>query len=63
MGTLLLSVKEISRRFELPEQSTYRLIRLGTLRGIKIGRRVRVPETELLRFLQQCGGEIMDKVP
>lgn len=47
----LLALKEISTRTELSKSTLYRLISAGHLRAVKVGRALRVSESELSRFI------------
>jgi excisionase family DNA binding protein len=48
----LLKIAEIMERTGLSKASVYRVINAGQLRTVKIGRSVRVTESELSRFIE-----------
>jgi excisionase family DNA binding protein len=48
----LLKIAEIMDRTGLSKASVYRVINAGNLKTVKIGRSVRVTESELSRFIQ-----------
>lgn len=48
----LLKIGEIMDRTGLSKASVYRVINAGQLRTVKIGRSVRVTESELSRFIE-----------
>ncbi len=47
----LLALKVVSTRTELSKSTLYRLISAGHLRAVKVGRALRVSESELSRFI------------
>ena len=47
----LLGLKVVSARTELSKSTLYRLIGNGHLRAVKIGKALRVSESELSRFI------------
>jgi len=48
----LLKIAEIMERTGLSKASVYRVINAGQLKTVKIGRSVRVTESELCRFIE-----------
>lgn len=46
------TVKEISDHFHVSRQAVYDWIKEGKLRAIRLGERVRVPESALKSFIQ-----------
>ena len=48
----LLKISEIMDRTGLSKASVYRVINAGQLKTVKIGRSVRVTESELSRFIE-----------
>jgi excisionase family DNA binding protein len=48
----LLKIAEIMDRTGLSKASVYRVINAGQLKTVKIGRSVRVTESELSRFIE-----------
>ena len=48
----LLRIFEVMERTGLSKASVYRVINAGQLRTVKIGRSVRVTESELTRFIE-----------
>jgi len=48
----LLKIAEIMERTGLSKASVYRVINAGQLRTVKIGRSVRVTESELSRYIE-----------
>jgi excisionase family DNA binding protein len=48
----LLKIAEIMGRTGLSKASVYRVINAGQLKTVKIGRSVRVTESELSRFIE-----------
>jgi excisionase family DNA binding protein len=48
----LLKIGEIMDRTGLSKASVYRVINAGQLKTVKIGRSVRVTESELTRFIE-----------
>lgn len=49
---LAYTMREVGLLFGLSERTIYSLIRRGELRAVRIGRAVRIPSTELTRFLE-----------
>lgn len=47
------TVKEISEHFSVSRQAVYDWIKEGKLRAIKLGERVRVPDSALRAFIQE----------
>jgi excisionase family DNA binding protein len=44
--------KTAARELQLSERSVWQLVRDGQLRAVRIGTAVRIPHSELLRFLE-----------
>lgn len=58
------TVKEISDHFHVSRQAVYDWIKEGKLRAIKLGERVRVPESALRDFIQEIKpGESLPESP
>ena len=51
----LLKLPEVMERTGLSKASVYRVINSGQLKTVKIGRSVRISETELSRFINSLG--------
>ena len=51
----LLKITTFMERTGLSKASAYRLINSGQLKTVKIGRSVRITETELSRFINSLG--------
>lgn len=52
----LSSVEESSRRLSVSTFTTRRLIKSKQLRAVRVGKRVLIPESEILRVIAQgCG--------
>lgn len=47
------TVKEISEHFRVSRQAVYEWINTGKLRAIKLGERVRIPDSALRAFIQE----------
>jgi excisionase family DNA binding protein len=47
----LLTVQDLVRKFKIPEQSVYRMVREGRLSPVRIGRRLRFTEDEAQRLI------------
>lgn len=52
MNEQMLTIAEAARRLGVGHQLVRRLVNEGTLRGIHVGRLVRVPESELKTFIR-----------
>ena len=48
---LVLRVEDLSRVLGIGRNTTYELVRSGQIRSIRIGRQLRIPRSELQRFL------------
>ncbi len=48
---LALTIEQLAQVLRIGRGSAYRLAQTGELRAIKIGRQIRIPKTELLRYL------------
>ncbi len=58
-GGQLLTVDEVAERLRVPRKAVYELVSKGALRAIRVGRRLRVPEKELLAWEE--GQEALSK--
>ena len=50
MTTKLLTIEELCRTLGIGKTTAYQLVK--QMKHVKIGRRILVPETELLRYIQ-----------
>lgn len=50
MSKLVYSVKEFAEAVDMHEQTIYEKVRLGEIRGEKIGKSVKIPVSELRRL-------------
>lgn len=48
---LVLSVPDVMELLHIGRNSTYDLIRCGSLRSVRIGHQIRIPKDALLEFL------------
>ena len=48
---LALTIEQLAQVLRIGRGSAYRLAQTGELRTIKIGRQIRIPKAELLRYL------------
>lgn len=48
---LVLRVEDLSRALGIGRNTAYELVRSGQIRSIRIGRQLRIPRSELQRFL------------
>ena len=51
----LLKIPDVMQRTGLSKASVYRVITSGQLKTVKIGRSVRITESELSRFINSLG--------
>ena len=49
---LTLSVKDLMPILSIGRNTAYELIHSGQIRSVRIGRKIRIPKTEVLRFLK-----------
>lgn len=49
---LTLSVRELMRILSVGRNTAYELIHSGQIRSVRIGRKIRIPKAEVLRFLK-----------
>ena len=49
---LTLSVRELMPILSIGRNTAYELIRSGQIRSVRIGRKIRIPKAEVLRFLK-----------
>ena len=58
------TVKEISNHFRVSRQAVYEWINDGKLRSIRLGERVRIPESALSAFIQEVKpGSALPAIP
>lgn len=55
--TLLLTVNEVAEQLRLGRPTVYRLIAMGEIPVVKIGRATRVAAADLERFVQRLRGD------
>ena len=48
----LVSVEEISALLGIPSENIYRMIKVGELPYLRIGKRIRFDESEILKWLE-----------
>lgn len=60
MEEALLSVREIAKRLKVSRSFAYRILEVGTLPVVRIGKSVRVRPEDLREFIK-CGG--CERVP
>ena len=53
----MLTVAEVAGILRVSVRTVYNLLEAGTLRGVRVGRAWRVPESALEEFIAQGGGE------
>lgn len=51
----LLTVQEVADRLRVSKMTIYRLTKSGALRCVVVGRSQRIPERELIRYLDEGG--------
>ena len=49
--TLALTVEQLAKVLHIGRGNAYRLVQQGDIRTVRIGRQIRVPKAELLRYL------------
>jgi excisionase family DNA binding protein len=49
----LLTAEEAAARLKIPRKAVYELVRTGALRSVRIGRRLRFPESALMVWEQE----------
>ncbi len=49
----LLSPKELAERLSISRWTVYKMLEDGRIRSVKISRLVRIPESEVLRIVEQ----------
>ena len=49
---LTLSVRELMLILSIGRNTAYELVHSGQIRSVRIGRRIRIPKAEVLRFLK-----------
>lgn len=62
----LLTTEDAAKRLGLHPETVRRFLREGTLRGVKIGRKHRIEESEIADYVErlkaaQNGGEVEDE--
>lgn len=61
MNETYLTVKEIADKFRVSRQAVYDWIESGQLKAVRVGKRVRVPESSLAGFVKPIEpGEIVE---
>jgi excisionase family DNA binding protein len=56
MQDKLTSVVETSQRLSISTFTTRRLVKAGQLRAVRVGKRVLIPESEIVRVIEEgCG--------
>ena len=53
----MLTAGEIAEALRVSVRTVYNLLEAGALRGVRVGRAWRVPESALQEFIAQGGGE------
>ena len=53
----LLTVPEVAEALRVSVRTVYNLLEAGALRGVRVGRAWRVPESALEELIAQGGGE------
>ena len=51
-----LRVEELMKLLDIGRNTAYELVRSGRLRSIRVGRQIRIPKAEVLRFLNTHAG-------
>lgn len=52
---MILRVEDVQEILGIGRSSSYTLVKSGTLRSVRIGRAIRIPKSELKRFLGEQG--------
>jgi excisionase family DNA binding protein len=61
MNETYSTVKEIADKFRVSRQAVYDWIESGQLKAIRVGKRVRIPESSVAGFIKPIGpGEIVE---
>lgn len=55
-GKLAYTYAEAAELLGVSARTVWSMVAAGTLRAVRIGRAVRIPATELARYLAQSGG-------
>lgn len=50
---LTLRVEDLMPVLGIGRNTAYELVRAGKIRGVRIGKQIRIPKDEVLRFLQK----------
>mgnify|MGYP005796952745 CR=1 FL=1 len=51
---LTLRVEELIPILNIGRNTAYELVRSGTIRSIRVGRKILIPKSEVIRFLEQA---------
>ena len=51
---LTLRVEELMPILNIGRNTAYELVRSGTIRSIRVGRKILIPKSEVIRFLEQA---------
>ena len=51
---LSLRVEELIPILNIGRNTAYELVRSGTIRSIRVGRKILIPKSEVIRFLEQA---------
>ncbi|MFB2022231.1 helix-turn-helix domain-containing protein [Pseudoflavonifractor sp. P01025] len=51
---LTLRVEELMPILNIGRNTAYELVRSGTIRSIRVGRKILIPKSEVVRFLEQA---------
>jgi excisionase family DNA binding protein len=54
MGNSLLTPEQVAQELQIHHFTVLKLLRTRRLKGIRIGRRYRIREKDLDKFLEQC---------
>ena len=54
MTERLLTPEQVAEHLQLPVKSVQEMLRVGEIRGIKVGRRWRVDPADLDRYIDSC---------
>jgi len=57
----VLDVKQVSEILKVSTKTIYRLLRVGEIDSLKIGREFRIPKVNLLRYIRVSGVQSFDQ--
>jgi len=57
----VLDVKQVSEILNVSTKTIYRLLRVGDIESLKIGREFRIPKVNLLRYIRVLGVQSSDQ--